>query len=330
MRINISPGKLGQNDLVIDDGGGFPLPPPIDINDLFELETFELSVNQVRPFEPVTIRWSIILKDNSINMADYRFRLKIVGSSKTLEDDMRSSGSIVHHPIKQVLYRVTAEVRGRGSGNTLGEMLMIQVDDSNCTSVFLPKDIFHNFANSEFEKIINDIKELKRRKVVVSVNPPQTKDAEIETTFVSNTDTIKLFFPFEIDINNFFNADFDVNLDILVDVDHEELESFLDVNIHISSEVDFDTFEDIVSLGHSSTVARTANKILPMVMECRKAGIERAILNGLMSYLSLVSDLENNRLLNVNVEDDQIIFVLCPSPIGILLPVERPVLVNRN
>lgn len=323
MRINVSPGRINNNNLVIDGGGGFPQPPTTSMSELFNVETFELSTNEVRPFQEVTISWSIVAIDNTINMADYRFRLKIMGDSTPVDADLAANGSVIHRPLKKLYYVITAEPRGNGSGQTISQKLLMNVDDTDCVIISLTKDAFNSFAISEFDRFMRETKGLQKRKKPVGPDNVDRGYYEVKTVFEDIPNVIKVSFPFEINTPNFFDADLDVKLKVFLSIDHNESESFLDVHVDIDSDFDYNAGEHILTAGCTGIVSKAMNSVLPMVMESKKAGIERAIANGIVSFVNIFGILDTKRMLSVNILSDEIAFVLCeeaeavtPNPIG--------------
>ena len=57
------------------------------------------------------------------------------------------------------------------------------------------------------------------------------------------------------------------------------------MSIEHASNVDFDTVENILSLGNASTAAKTANRLLPLVLDCRVSVLEREIVRLLLSFI---------------------------------------------
>ena len=330
MKINITAGKLNQGGLVIGDRNPFPT---VDINDLFDLEIFELSKNNVRPFQLVTLKWSIVAKKANIDIADYRFRLKVLSPEEIINSDLEPSGEATHRPISRLMYQITGERRGAGNGRTLGGFIRLIVDRSNCFTRLLSEDAFLGFVRLEYDALIREVKELKRGQKLIGTDPVEYADKEVTLDFDAIPNIMRLDFPFMLDIPSFFNADFDVSIQLKVRVDHEDLETSLIVDADISSDVSFSTSEHILSVGHAFTVQKTADKLMPMIMDCRKPKIEKGVITSLLSYISIITDLSKNRLLEIHLHTaNQISFVFCPIENDLLEPLvfEENVLVNSN
>lgn len=333
MKINITPGKLNQGELLIDDRNPIPPFPGIDINDLFDLEIFELSKNNVKPFQLVTLKWSIVAKKQNINIADYRFRLKVISPKEIIDSDLEPSGESTHHPISGLLYQITGERRGIGNGKTLGKFIQLIVDKSNCFTELLPKNIFLGLVRVEYDKLINEIKELKRGQKIISTDPVVYGDKEVTLDFDAIPNKMHLFFPFMLDIPFFFNADFDVKIQLKIRVTHEDLETSLSVDANISSDVSFSVGEHILSGGNAFSVQKTADKLMPIILECKRPNIEKGVLRSLLSYIDNLTNLTKNRLLKIHLNtENQISFVFCPIENELLEPLvlDERVLANPN
>lgn len=307
-----------------DNGGVFePIDPPpvIDIDQFFTLDLLEASKTVFSPFEPVTITWAFSPKNDSVDPRNFAFSL--FTHEGILADNLESSGSLTINPIGNVLVRVQGRRLGGSKPTTLGSGLALSVDESGCETIEIAQIIFDTILFSRFEQITGQIAEVRLRRETRRVGAPGSNEFEVvvlqpESTWTTREITIK--FPLEIVINNFFNADFDLEMVLKFDVGHDDRDSTLEAAIDFDLKVDFSTLEDILSLGNSSAVARTLNAVLPLVFECERPHIEAAVLQGILGLPGVQQALRNNRLLAARILVGENAFttvlqlVFCPVP----------------
>lgn len=294
MRIRISTGGLSGGVLAPIDP-----PPPIDINDLFDLEFLTASKTTFKPFEEIEIEWSITSKDPDNVFSEHVF--SIMATEGVLANDVGPTGSITFTPLKNTLVRVQGRKRSGGNKSTLGTGLALAVDESNCQFVEILQTTFDALVFAELDKITTNNAEIRLRRVPDpdSIGPTGVPTATIELQPVATwtTESINYYFPLEIDLENFFNADLDVSLEIQFQVDNDQSGFDLDVTIDHDSDVDFSAFEDVVSLGHSATVAKTLDKVLPLLFDCTTTQMERDVLRAILQHPGVARGIEDNKRL---------------------------------
>lgn len=297
MRINVSANTL------TDDGLLAPVDPqpPLDINALFDLVSFRASKTTFSPFEEIEIEWSIKPKDPNTEFGDFLFSL--VATSAVLVDDLNASSTFTFSPHKNTLLKIQGHHRGRGGATTLGHGIALSVDESSCLV-------------QEFLRVVLD----EAVKTALSNLTSQTAELRLRGTVVStwNLGSIEYYFPLELVLPNFYNGDVDVNIVIKFDVHHDGRKSDLEVMINHSSDVNFHWAEDIFSFGGSAIIANTADRLVPLILECETGKLELQIIRLFLAFLGRAVD--THRLLDVRVVPlgsprlDIIAFILCPLP----------------
>ena len=113
MRIQINAGSVAS------ERGFAPIdpPPPLEIDALFELETFQESVNPVEPFTTIGIEWSIRPLNADTNLEDYSFSL--LDTYGVLAEDIAPTGSHQFFASRNTLIRIRAREQGSGVCRTL-------------------------------------------------------------------------------------------------------------------------------------------------------------------------------------------------------------------
>lgn len=293
----------------IATGGGIfdPIdpPPPPNIDDFFQLDLLSASKTSFAPFEEIEIEWAISSKDPDTRFSDFAFSL--VDTYGVLVDDLEPTGSTTFTPHRNTLVRVRGRRLGGTAPTTLGQGLALSVDEDNCVRVEIPHQLIDDPIFQHLEQLTSDTAEIRLR----------SKPEEPVATYTPGL--ISYDFPLEIIINNFFNADLDVTLEIRFTVDIDASGSELDVTVSHASDVDFSTFEDIASLGATSKIAEAIEKVLPLIFECQTREMERVIIHSLLSHPGVRRALnEGKRLLAVRVVPlgnfDHLVVILCAPP----------------
>lgn len=303
MRIDVNRPSLNNDKVAPVD----PLRPP-DVNDHFQL-ALETSATTITPFDAVEVDW-VITEQGRVRAQDYVFDL--VHTFGVLSQDVDTTGSLSFNPHRNTLLRVHGRRRGQGGPATLGTSVAITIDESSCQTLELPAILIDGLVKTRLTDLTSDTASLRLRKRVVSLNPVTRVEMEVGSTWKPGSITYD--FPMEVVINNFFNADLDVDVTIKPIVHHDGNDTDLEVTITHNSDVDFDTFEDIASLGHSATAAKTADKLLPLVIAAAAREAERELVRQVLAYLR--PRLETHRLLAVRVVPNgnlsYLSLVLCP------------------
>ena len=285
-------------------------PPLLDINNFFILNIFRASKTTFSPFEELEIEWSISPINLSIDFADYEFTLN--ANDTILAESLDAFGVIPFSPHKNTLLRIRGRKRAGGSFTTLGDTISLTVDESKCMRLEVPSSVIDAEVKNAFSDIANSSAVIRLRKGVVNSNPFQIGELEVVSNW--SLGSIEYYFPLEIVINNYFNGNLDVTLTITCQVNHSDTDSEFDVTINHTSDVDFDSSEDILSLGSSAIIAETADRLLPLLLDCKLKSIELQIIRMVMTYLSPF--LDDHRLLAVRIIPlgnlSYIAFVLCP------------------
>ena len=295
MRISVSADTLSGNGLLtpIDP------PPPLDIDDLFDLVIFRTSKTTFKPFEEINVEWSIRAKDSNTEFDDFLFSL--VATDTVLADDIDASGRFTFAPHKNTLLKIRGRHRTRGGINTLEHGIALTVDESDCLVREFLRDVLDGAVNTTLTGLTSQTPELRLRGEVVST---------------WKLGSIEYHFPLELVLNNFFNGDLDVDIDLTFDVHHDGSESELEVTIDHSSDVNFHWLEDALSLGSTAIIAATADRMVPLILECELRQQEIQIIRVFMAFLQ--RDLDTHRLLDVRVIPRgnsrlaTLDFILCP------------------
>jgi hypothetical protein len=297
-------------------------PPPPNINDFFTL----VSPAEVKPFHQVEVTWSIQPEDD-VEFSDFIFTL--VAGAREVETNLSQDGLSRVSIAESVIVRIVGRHDGSGGSSTLGQGVIVRIDDSECEEIEIASVIVDALVVGRLSQITSEASELRLRRRI-GVTPggqPTVVEREVESTW--ELGVIKYYFPLEVVINNFFNADLDVRLEIRFSVTHAEDNTDLDVTITHSSDVDFSTVENILSLGNSSTAATTANRLIPLILDCRVRGAEQDILRQVLAFLG--NRLDTHRLLYLHVVPldgfSYLAIGLCPIPEE---PPEDPVIVGAD
>lgn len=317
MRIRIPTGRPGS-------GGVFdPIDPPplLDIDDLFTLDKLAASKTTFTPFEEIEITWAISPKDSETSFDDFAFSL--VTQDGDLVNPIGPSGSHRFNPQKNTLVRVRGRKLGGAKPTTLGSGLALSADESGCTTVDILQAVFDAILFDRFNRITAANAELRLRRVPDPDTPPgqlPTGTIELQPESEWTRESADYYFPLEIVINNFPNANLDLHLSIFFNVHHESGDSEFEVRVTHKSDTDFSAFEDVITLGSAAVVSRTLDKVLPLVFECERRHIEPAILQSILGLGGVRDALEANRLLAARIIPGEDAFtttltlVFCPFP----------------
>ncbi|MBW9207544.1 hypothetical protein KV097_16520 [Mumia sp. zg.B17] len=316
MRISISAGlSVSPQDIFPGD----ELPPvdvpPVDINDFFELRTFSTSSTTFEPFERLSAEWSIVERSENVLASDYNFSL--VGSEGIIHDDISASGVVSFALHSNTLLRIQGRRRGGGMAATVGQGIGLTVDESDCRILEVPSQILNGVVEHGMSGLVSDAASIRRRTYVV---PGTLQVAEREVVSTWQLGSIRYDFPLALVLNNMFDGDLDVSLTARFAVDHEDEESYLEVDVAHSSHVDFAAAEDILSFGNTSSVARTANRLMPMILDFVAERIEGQAIQAFFAVLAATSLRETHRLVAVRVVPlenfSYLAIVMCPRREG--------------
>lgn len=314
MKISVASNTLTDNGQLTPVD---PIPPK-DIDDSFALDVFSTSKTTFTPFEEVEIEWLIKAKDPDTDFSDYIFTLN--ASDTILADELEASGRKTFSPNKNTLLTIWGRRRSGGGKSSFEKKVALTVDESDCLTIAIYKPLIDDEVKNKLSNFTSETAEIRLRKkpILVNQNPKQYILKDMEVTSTWNHFSIEYFFPLEIVINNFFNADLDVTLDISLKVEHNNSDTVLDVNINHSSDADFSTGEDIFSIGIASAVAKTIDKLLPLILDCELDHLEQTIVRTILGFLN--PHLDTHRLLDIRIVVSSqsltgLYFVLCPLPV---------------
>lgn len=299
MRVDITHPIVANGEIVLLPEHPPDVPPPIDINDFFELEELRVSGTELRPFQEIEITWSIRpIADASFS--DFTFSLTANGENVAVDIDTQGSERVVLYTDTLVNIHVR---RPGGSANffILGDGIIVRVDDSSCDKIPLPGQVFDELFIDNVEGALSDLSTsdftLRRRKMAVphqeepgsggqppgpqlpGRQPPRTQydrvEMDVEITY--ETGVIKYYFPLEVVVPNFFNADLDLRLELRTWVSHERDKTHMEVRLDHSTEMIYSTFQEIVSFGNAATAAALANQLIPRIVACHIPNSEKKI-----------------------------------------------------
>ncbi|SMO72782.1 hypothetical protein [Fodinibius sediminis] len=275
--------KLDPN-LIRDDGVILPPPTIPDLREVLEVAEFEVSKSTVSPCEEIQANWEIRAKQNNVNLSDFQFRLRVHYAN--INNDIPARGSEDFSVFKDTSLSLLA--RRLNSGNLwspIGEPRQIAVEGENQIRD-ISQSVIDSLAFRQMNKEINGIRYLRFR-------------SDIESTWHNNRIEYKL--PLEIVINNFFNGDLDITLELYIRAElDDDNETSLEVRIESDENANFHWLEDIISLGHSATVAKTIEKLLPVIMGYVTRDAERIFLQEIRKYLTK-DYLDDRRLMEVRI-----------------------------
>ncbi len=306
MRISINNGPNGiTTDFNQGDLFEFPNDPPqiSPLSDFFRLEMFEIAPTNPEPFVPARVAWRIVQTDNSVDADDFEWRL--IGTGGIGANDIGLEGTADVSFVRRSTIHIQGKRRSGGGFVVLGTSKTVDLDESNCEVVALSQTIFDPLVFAQFTSFVSSTAAIRLR-----------SGAQPSSDWSSQR--IRYAFPLELVINNFFNGDLDLKVDMSFGVFRDGARDVLDVTLDVDSDVDFSLTEDILSLGNSSAVARTLNRVLPLVFDCRKTAIEASVARALLDNPLVAPKLAlGNRLLDVRINTDLsngLIEVVCCPP----------------
>ena len=194
------------------------------------------------------------------------------------------------------------------------------MDLSSCITVGLSDSIVDSIIASEVLELVDSIDELGFQQVLVpGATFPFSEDDFEERAIVStwSPGVIEYYLPLRLIIPKFFDADWDVHAELRFTMEHSEEDSELNVDIDHRSDVRFDVVEHVLTLGSATVVQKTADKLLPLVLDCELRSVERAIARQLIGFYQ--TRLTTHRLYSVRVVGEQpgltpnLEFTFCPS-----------------
>lgn len=261
---------------------------------------FEVSKTTFTPFEEIEVEWRIRSKRDDIQFEDYIFSL--VATEGIIEEELDSRDKIFFNPHKNTLLRIRGRKRLQGRGTTtLGSGIALTVDESDCSVREISGSLFDFQVREQLSDFTSSTSSIRLRDDVVAI---------------WHSGYIEYKLPLELVLNNFFNGDLDIKVEIRFKVHHEGEQTDLEVNITHNSNANFHFLEDILSGGSSAIIAKTVNKMLPLVLNCELAKVEELIVRQLINFLG--SLLDTHRLLAVRVVPlgnlNHLSLVLCPLP----------------
>lgn len=280
MRIRIGqPNELGGGTVItpVDP------PPSTDISSLFELVEFTASATSAPPFAQLAINWSIRPLDRATRIEDFQFRL--VAFQHVQLNDIQLQGSAPF----TLMGNTRATISGRRNGgawSTFDQAITISLDNSDCQIIEHYGPFIDGAVFGELDALLTEIKELRFRRETRPVNPQDPNGPQqtivLEPTSDWTTERIRYKFPLEIMIPYFFDADLDVRMDIRFDLEHDATGATFGVDVDFKVEASFDPGEHIISFllptGTSPyAIAKTLDRVLPLVFDCRKVEIEAEI-----------------------------------------------------
>lgn len=321
MRISVT----GQT--TTDGGESPPLDPPspIPIWEMFELEFLRVSANDVKPFQEVTIEWSIkSLQPAVFPFADFVFTL--IAGGNELSTDIADTGTIQFPSHGTTLIRMTVKRRGSGDSFSLGEGLVLRTDQSDCLPITIQANIVDALMDGVAQVATTTAELRMRRRFVPSPSGPGGDFVEMEVSPTWGLGVITYFFPLEVVLTPFFNANLDVTFKVRFRVHHVDDMTDLEVVITHESNIDFAAIEHIFSFGSAWAVTKTANRLIPLILACEVPNLERAFLSLIVEFVEANLKFKDpdfdlrttHRLLDVRIDPTEnsshLMVVVCPRP----------------
>jgi len=299
MRVSAS-ARLNRKAIGVNTVGGLVIldpvtmpPSPVNMDDLFLLDIFSASKSSVMPFEEIEIIWSIKTVDGGLNFDDYRFVLEVNGNGKSIIDNLDATGSHKYLVHSNVRFSIKVFHRTQGLKGYLTKSLTISVDSRNAIVKEISKTLIDPIVDNNMSQLLNEQPFLRKR----------NRDNLIESIW--STKSIVFDLPLEIVLNNFHNGNLDIEIETEFRVDYNGSDPVLDVALSIKSlNADFSTFEDITSVGHSATIARVVEALLPSIIDNNLRDMERSIIELIGSLIFSHSDLDGHLLHSVRVIPD--------------------------
>ncbi|MCP3973005.1 MAG: hypothetical protein GY926_01785 [bacterium] len=299
MQIGIDHSNEAQGGLIATPVDPYP---PNEFESRYRLNYFEASADEVPPFTPIEITWSIDPVGSSIDPNDLAVWLTSPHGVVHARD-LPLEGCTTYRPTKTALLFLQLRTRqGRHIG-TFDERRQIRTDETECIRVGIAASLVGSIAEQRIRQLDQASQMLRVR-----------GDDAISASW----DWFRVTFniPLEVVINDFFNADLDVSLTLQIGVRHTGDTTELDVTVRHESKLDFSLAEDILSLGSSGIVAKTANHLLPLIIGCEARALERDIARQLVAVIE--GRLTGRRLQDARIHPDgdpggpRIELVLCP------------------
>lgn len=288
-------------------------PPPINIGDLFELTSFRAQKvrsspidNSLSPFEEVRAEWIIVPKDPSTQFDNFVFSL--VTTEEVLEHDINNVGSFTFAPYQSTMLSIRGRRRSGGITGVFDQKIFLTIDDSSCRREEILGFTMDSLVSNALTNLTDDTQELRLRG---DIKPKWT------------IEYIEYDIPLEIVLNNFFNGNLDVSIKLFFDVHHDGENSDLEVRIEHSSNVNFHWLEDTLSVGSASIIARTANRLIPIILDCEMSRQETQIVRQIIGVIR--RRLNTHRLLDVNIVPPEVgakrlEIILCRFPVRPINP----------
>lgn len=269
MKIQLSNRFLTSSDNVLAPGGELPDFPGGDGHvALFNLEVFEASVNPAPPMMNNNISWRITVIDQTTAIGNYEFRLNAFGH--ILNEAIDPEGSIDIFQKSATLATISVRRRNTGeSWRAFGESLRIGFDETGCETIENWGPFLEDAVIQSFQTRLSGIAALRFK-------------AGSETKVDWTAQRIRFKFPLEVVLNNFFNADFMLEMEIRFKVDPRPNGSVISAEVEFESNVNFHWLEDVGSGGSAPIIAFTLNKFMPTLLDCMKGEVEASILEAIL------------------------------------------------
>lgn len=303
-------------------------PRPDDLDELFDVAIFRVDPNPAPPFSEIAVEWAIRPSDQAVRIEDFEFR--ILGAGTTIHfPDIDQAGRETFQLLRATTLRLFGRRRSGGGWSTLGDPLSVGIDETGCRLKVIERLLVDLFVFDTVETETSESSRIRFRHVtrpVSSASPQQQFETVVlEPSSSWRSDGIGYTFPLEIVINNFFNANLDLDVTLRFSVSHEDGDTELSVDADYTFDIDFPNLEDVISLGHSATAAATARKMLPLILNCRKRDIEAAVIRGVLRIAALGAGPDPERLFDIQIDansPERILMRFCPP---VPAQVETPV-----
>ena len=178
------------------------------------------------------------------------------------------------------------------------------IDESTCEVKDIPGNLIDALFIDEIESNLTEIPQLRLR-------------SDVEAMW--HTNPIRYKIPIEIVLDNFFNGDLDITLKVYFSVDYDySSDCHLEVTVTESSDANFHWLEDVLTLGHTATIAATIERLLPVILKPITDRAERGLINGICAFLGLGNYFDTHQMLEVNIVPNNsfnyLNFVFCEKP----------------
>jgi hypothetical protein len=252
-------GALGRIDDIVPPG-------KLDVSKFFDLKSLSLSDSNVRPFEEVVISWEIAPLEEGLDVSEFTFDLS--GPDDNHVTNLDLSGSITVTP----RHTSFVYIQGRKIGNRrgpLGSPLMLTVDDSDCRTLPIYREVIDGAINEEIRAFVDGFSMIELR-----------SDEDVRSTWSDHD--IRYRIPLKLVIPRFFDANVDVGLIFTVGVEHDVDSSELEISLRSTVAVDFADWKDVVSLGTSKAIEGILETVIPEIIQPSIQEIERRVLDQLV------------------------------------------------